>query len=75
MAGLVALWQTLASNPASTTVAVKLPPLLASTFASPCDRLVRTSGRKQSAELLVTAFFCVSSEHDECFLQRCVTYV
>ena len=57
MAGLVALWQTLASNPASPTVAVKLPPLLASTFASPCDRLVR-SGRKllEAPNFLVTAF-------------------
>ena len=57
MAGVLALWQTLASNPASTTVAVKLPPLLASTFASPCDRLVR-SGRKllEAPNFLVTAF-------------------
>ena len=43
MAGVVALWQTLASTFAAPRMAVKLPPALASTFASPC---LMTAGRK-----------------------------
>ena len=62
MAGLVALWQTQASNSASTTVAVKLPPLLASTFA-----VTDWSGR-QDGNCLKRRTFWVTAFDDMFFL-------